>query len=279
MRDRTDQSTVRPTGAAIMAQTTGSWAKSVVSVLESMTAQRPTIEVREATFTGWEEGFAWWGQKLSILEQPSFWIGASAKSWADLGRLILSALGVEDPSDGDIEATCRDVMAQTSAMVADQLARQLGVEITGGDSLPANQPDAVGAPVFRWSLDAGLMSMEGAAVWADAFLHRCSGLAPTVPAEGSGSEESSSAPGSDTPRFGEQPRSSVPRLDLRVVFRLGRTTLPLREIFKLNVGSVIELDHSAIDPAEMVIHGRVVARGQVVVVNGYYGLKILPPQR
>jgi len=39
---------------------------------------------------------------------------------------------------------------------------------------------------------------------------------------------------------------------------------------------VIELNHSAIEPAEVVIHGRVVARGQVVVVNGNYGLKILP---
>jgi len=63
---------------------------------------------------------------------------------------------------------------------------------------------------------------------------------------------------------------------LRVEFRLGRTTLLLREIFKLNVGSVIELDHSAIEPAEVVIDGRVLARGQVVVVNGNYGLKILP---
>ena len=33
---------------------------------------------------------------------------------------------------------------------------------------------------------------------------------------------------------------------------------------------------TAIEPAEVVIHGRVVARGQVVVVNGNYGLKILP---
>jgi flagellar motor switch protein FliN/FliY len=39
---------------------------------------------------------------------------------------------------------------------------------------------------------------------------------------------------------------------------------------------VIELDHSAIEPAEVVIDGRVLARGQVVVVNGNYGLKILP---
>jgi flagellar motor switch protein FliN/FliY len=276
MSGGTDQNQNLPAGAAITAQTTATWAESFVSVLESMTAQRPTIAVRPSTSAGWEEGLAWWGQKLSILEQPSFWIGAPAKSWDALGRLILSALGVEDPAENDIEATCRDVLAQTSAMVAAQLTSQFGDEITGGGSLAGSQPGAIAAPVFTWSLDAGSMSMQGAAVWAEAFLQRCSAFTPTVAAAGSGSEESSTTSGGETPQLGGRPADSIPRLDLRVVFMLGSTTLPLREIFKLNIGSVIELNHPAIEPAEVVIHGRVVARGQVVVVNGNYGLKILP---
>jgi flagellar motor switch protein FliN/FliY len=48
----------------------------------------------------------------------------------------------------------------------------------------------------------------------------------------------------------------------------------MRDVFRLNVGSVIMLDQSALDPAYLVIGGRVLARGQVVVVNGNYGLKI-----
>jgi flagellar motor switch protein FliN/FliY len=276
MSDAADQNPNPPAGAALTTQTTATWAESFVSVLESMTAQRPTIAVRPSTSTGWEEGFAWWGQKLSILEQPSFWIGAPAKSWDALGRLILSALGVEDAADSDIEATCRDVLAQTSAMVAAQLTSQFGEEISGKGSVSGNQPAAVAAPVFTWSLDAGSMSMEGAAVWAEAFLQRCSAFTPTVAAAGSGSAESATASGGETPQLGGRPAESIPRLDLRVVFMLGSTTLPLREIFKLNIGSVIELNHPAIEPAELVIHGRVFARGQVVVVNGNYGLKILP---
>jgi flagellar motor switch protein FliN/FliY len=271
-----DQNQNLPAGAAITTQTTATWAESFVSVLESMTAQRPTIAVRPSISAGWEEGLAWWGQKLSILEQPSFWIGAPAKSWDALGRLILSALGVEDPADGDIQATCRDVLAQTSAMVAAQLTSQFGEEISGKGSLADSQPQGDAAAVFTWSMDAGSMSMEGTAVWAEAFLQRCSAFTSMVAPAGSRSEESSTAPGGETSQLGGRPADSIPRLDLRVVFLLGSTTLPLREIFKLNVGSVIELNHSAIEPAEVVIHGRVVARGQVVVVNGNYGLKILP---
>jgi flagellar motor switch protein FliN/FliY len=275
MSGAADQNQDLPAGAAITAQTMASWAESFVSVVESMTAQRPQIAVRPSTSAGWEKGLAWWGQKLSLLEQPSFWIGAPAKSWDALGRLILSAVGVEDPADSDIEATCRDILAQTSSMVGTQLTSQFGEAITAGNSPADSQPEGDGAAVFTWSLDAGSMSMEGTAVWAEAFL-RCAAFTPVVAAAGSGSEESSTASDGENAQFGGRPADSIPRLDLRVVFMLGSTTLPLREIFKLNIGSVIELNHPAIEPAELVIHGRVVARGQVVVVNGNYGLKILP---
>ena len=68
--------------------------------------------------------------------------------------------------------------------------------------------------------------------------------------------------------------SSVPNCTLHVKFVLGKTTLAMREVFKLTVGSVIMLDQFALDPAYVVIGGRVLARGQVVIVNGNYGLKI-----
>jgi flagellar motor switch protein FliN/FliY len=271
-----DQSQNLSAGAAIASQTMACWAESLASVVESMTAPRPKIEVSAPAAPGWEEGLAWRGQRLSLLEQPSFWIGAPAKSWDSLGRLILSAVGVEDAADNDIEATCRDVLAQTSSMVAAQLTRQFGEAITAGNAPADSQPEGGGATVFRWSLNAGSMSMEGTAVWADAFLQRCAAFTPAVAAAGSGSAGSSTASGGENAQFGGRPAASIPRLDLRVVFMLGSTTLPLREIFKLNIGSVIELNHPATEPAEVVIHGRVVARGQVVVVNGNYGLKILP---
>jgi flagellar motor switch protein FliN/FliY len=192
--------------------------------------------------------------------------------------LILSSLGVEDASDTDIEATCRDLMAQTSATVASQLASQFGETITSGDSVPASQPNAAGALVFTWSLDAGIMSVEGAAVWADSFLQHCSRFTPPPPVAQAAVEQPSEPSGSESQQFGGRTVDSIPRLDLRAKFILGRTTLPLREVFKLNVGSVIELDRLATDPADVMIHGRLLARGQVVIVNGNYGLKIVPHQ-
>lgn len=279
MTDSTDQGTAGSDGRQIARQVMAAWAEALVAVLESMTGNRPKIELRESPVETGAEGTAWWGQRLSILDQPSFWIGAPADSWNALGRLTLSALGVDDPSDSDVEATCRDLMAQASATVATDLTRQFGTEITGGNSEAGGQPGSVAAPAFKWSLDAGLVSIEGTAVCAEPFVTRCAGFAGPPAAEESGSAEAPVSGSEASQPPGEGRVDSMPRLDLRVKFILGRTTLPLREVFKLNVGSAIQLDHSDTDPADMVIQGRVFARGQVVVVNGNYGLKILPPQR
>ena len=48
----------------------------------------------------------------------------------------------------------------------------------------------------------------------------------------------------------------------------------LREIGELRSGSVIELDKYVQDPAELMLGDRVVARGEAVVVDGNYGLRV-----
>jgi flagellar motor switch protein FliN/FliY len=62
------------------------------------------------------------------------------------------------------------------------------------------------------------------------------------------------------------------RCTLRVV--LGRAWVPLGKLRKLTKGSVIELDGSIQKPVEVFVKGCLVARGEVVVVNGNYGIRI-----
>jgi flagellar motor switch protein FliN/FliY len=50
--------------------------------------------------------------------------------------------------------------------------------------------------------------------------------------------------------------------------------MPLKDILELGPGSVVELDQQVRDPAELLIGRKVVARGNVVVVDGNYGLQI-----
>lgn len=64
-------------------------------------------------------------------------------------------------------------------------------------------------------------------------------------------------------------------VELDVVLRFGQRSMLLREILELDAGSVIDLDRKVSDTAELLVDGRVVARGEVVVVDGNYGLRIL----
>jgi flagellar motor switch protein FliN len=61
---------------------------------------------------------------------------------------------------------------------------------------------------------------------------------------------------------------------LQVTLRFGERQLLLREILELSPGSVVELDRQVKEPAELLVTGRVVARGEVVIVDGNYGLRI-----
>jgi flagellar motor switch protein FliN/FliY len=64
-------------------------------------------------------------------------------------------------------------------------------------------------------------------------------------------------------------------IDLPLVVRFGKTELPLRALTRLGPGSVIDLGRSPDDPVEVLVSNRVVARGEVVIVSGSYGIRIL----
>jgi flagellar motor switch protein FliN/FliY len=63
-------------------------------------------------------------------------------------------------------------------------------------------------------------------------------------------------------------------IDLPLTVRFGRTEMPLRVITGLGPGSVIDLGRSPDDPVDLLISNRVIARGEVVIVGGNYGVRI-----
>ncbi len=63
-------------------------------------------------------------------------------------------------------------------------------------------------------------------------------------------------------------------LDLPVSVRFGKVRMPLSQALELGDGSIVELDSRVDDPVEVLVHGKVVALGQLVVVDGYYGVEV-----
>ena len=63
-------------------------------------------------------------------------------------------------------------------------------------------------------------------------------------------------------------------VDLPLVVRFGRTVLPLGSIADLGPGSVIDMGRSPDEPVDLLVGERLIARGEVVVVGGNYGVRI-----
>ena len=63
-------------------------------------------------------------------------------------------------------------------------------------------------------------------------------------------------------------------IELEAVVELGRARLTIGEVLELGPGSVVQLDTMLGDPAEMMIKDRLIARGEVVVVDDKFGLRV-----
>lgn len=55
---------------------------------------------------------------------------------------------------------------------------------------------------------------------------------------------------------------------------IGRSRMPISQLIKLAAGGVIELDRMAGEPLDVLANGRLVARGEVVVMNDRYGVRL-----
>jgi flagellar motor switch protein FliN len=59
-----------------------------------------------------------------------------------------------------------------------------------------------------------------------------------------------------------------------LTIELGSCQMPMKEVLQLNVGSVVQLDKAADAPVELSINGKLIARGEVVVIEDRFGVKI-----
>ncbi len=77
-----------------------------------------------------------------------------------------------------------------------------------------------------------------------------------------------------------QERGSAANLDflldipLEVTVELGRTSMLINDVLQLNQGSVVELEKSAGEPVEIMVNDKLLGKGEVIVVNDRFGVRI-----
>lgn len=77
-----------------------------------------------------------------------------------------------------------------------------------------------------------------------------------------------------TPYDGELDLRRILDIPLLVSVELGRNKMPIQELLALAQGSVVELNKLAGEPLNVMVHGRLIARGEAVVVNDKFGVRL-----
>jgi flagellar motor switch protein FliN/FliY len=253
--------------------------------LEAMTLERPKI--------GWaavspaekepslEEKWSWWEQPISAGPGTTFWIGASEETLLEVGRFALTAAGIDDASPDDCQGTWREIIGQALSGTASLIGRRLRKEVNPqGGSAVAKTPDTSFDTLL--SLDAGGTSRTIRFAWSKVLndaLEPKQEPAPAPPPSASSGASSAAAAASGHRSAhvqvdGSQTLGLLMEVELPVSVSFGRAQLLLKDVIKLNSGSIVELNRSISEPVEVIVNNCVIARGEVVVVEGNYGVKI-----
>ncbi len=174
-----------------------------------------------------------------------------------------------------VGASSVELVLVAERAVADSLAGQGGAPVSLADALrPALE--AAAAAFGHGVLDVAAVRPVGGDLTGDVAAFAL--VADGAPQAWFGVRSRAQAPGVPTQRSG----GSGERADMRLLYdvemtltaEIGRTRLPVRQVLDLVPGSVLELDRAAGAPADLMVNGRLIARGEVVVVDEHYGIRI-----
>jgi flagellar motor switch protein FliN/FliY len=244
-------------------------ARQFTAVLEMMTGDAPIVTFAAKKIEGSEGGFSdpdflWWEQAFSLGAGYRIWIGASSGSWHEIGKAVLDAAESTDKSPESLRSTFLEIVNQTVSGVAAAISKELQHEVSPVNGRTA-KPDAEdGAASFSFDLAIRDTSIPVVSIFSPAWATQPpldppqNAVLPAVPVQPA------------------KPKTIDLLLDveLPVSISFGRTQLPLKDVIKLTTGSIVELNRAVTEPVEVIVNNCVIARAEVVVVEGNFGIRI-----
>ena len=238
------------------------WAAILATVLESVSGERPGITskpadsaLESAAEIAQRHGtMLWWKQPVTLPGEPVIWIGAPQAAWSQLGSGLVGTSGTDNSPqarDGYL-----DILRQSLHELAQSAGRHWNREVicSGG----AEQPEPPAGMEFY------VMETTIANAAVPPMLLGISGEPENPPAESDGKHAPSQSKTFDL----------LMGVELTVSVSFGHVQIPLKDILKLMAGSIVELNRMVDEPVEVIVNNCVVARGEVVTVEGNYGVRI-----
>jgi len=248
------------------------WTAALAAALDSMTDERPEASFTPATEMPAGGEALCWEQSFKGIPHPGLWVKAPEKTWLDMGRRTLLAAGIETAEPADARNTYLEILNQSLSSLAQSLSARLAKEVVcerGCERELADESATRFSVTLRFK--EGELALEAALAAA-----LVAALEPGPPAasQESGPPQARAA-SAEAP--GGAPSKTLDLLldvDLPVSVSFGRTRIPIKEILKLTTGSIVELNRSVSEPVEVIVNNCIVARGEVVVIEGNYGVRI-----
>ncbi len=255
-----------PTAATLPSFLSEVFRKSLSDALSRASATDWNVTVSDDQARATEDSSLWYGLTASGAVNGSAAIQLRAEDALQLAQKLLK----ETEPAAELNPNHKQSIATLFGKVSEQFAKNLqslGFEIT-------SQIGPIEAP--RWRGPAITLAVSETTpgsltimVQFDAdMLASISAQPPRgLPAEAS--------PSVTKPQVGgDNNLDLLLGVDLNLTLRFGQRTLTLREIMDLSSGSIIELDRQVQEPADLLLGDKLIARGEVVVVDGNYGLRI-----
>ncbi len=196
-----------------------------------------------------------------------------------VGEELVAALAGSPIGGLDLAAAVQPALDAIAASLGTgaQVARVLDLELVVGDLAgPFTAVPLLGAGLVAAVLVPDATLAQAVATTTGAG----SGTAPVAPAERpdlTGLAQPSvvppAVPLTDAPH-GRHGLEMLHGVELEVTVELGRTRMSVRDLLALTPGAVLSLDRAAGSPADLLVNGRLIARGEVVVVDEDFGLRV-----
>jgi len=213
----------------------------------------------------------WWEQPLSLSPEDCIWIGAGSQCWHEIGSRVLRSAGVDDAPPEDVRGAYLELVNQSLAGVASAVSTRVRKEIACLEGHAAAQPASAGNEAYSFQITLGKQlgghGFPLLAVFTLALANfvESPALPATIPATGRARFAATAHTGSI---------DLLLDVELPVCVSFGRALLMLRDVIKLTTGSIVELNRTLAEPVDVIVNNCVIARGEVVVVEGNYGIRI-----
>jgi flagellar motor switch protein FliN len=195
--------------------------------------------------------------------------------------LLLAQVFTSEPADAAAEFTpdhreaVLELFRQISGLAASAIKSACGEVQLRVEASPT--PLTWPASLVFWLR----LGPEASPIWLE--LHLSAALAAALPRPAATNPAPPETAGPDParktePATGAQQKSVgldlLLDVKLAVTLRFGSRRMLLREVLDLNPGSIVGLDRQVNEPADMLLDGRVIARGEIVVIDGNYGFRV-----